>query len=240
MQQLTATQREQLKSAGYVLLSGLLSAADVQELLAHLEQLWLAEGEVAGRENYIEKDARRLANLANKGEIFRHLYAHPLILAGARQVMGSEVRLSMLNARDVPPGNNPQMPLHQDTDDNRPGGFHSATAIWMLDDFTPENGATRVVPGSHLLNAGPFDVLADPAAHPDEIVVSGRAGDVLLFNGHLWHTGGANQSESHRRAILAHYLKAPLPGRDDRRQHLDPETIAELTNLERRLLGLED
>lgn len=240
MNQLTATQQEQLQGKGYVLLPGLLTAADVQKLLAHLEELWQAEGATAGRENYIEKDARRLANLANKGEIFRHLYAHPLILAGARQVMGSDVRLSMLNARDVPPGNDPQMPLHQDTDEDRPGGFHSATAIWMLDDFSPENGATRVVPGSHLFNTSPFDVLADPSAHPDEVVVSGRAGDVLLFNGHLWHTGGANQSASQRRAILAHYLKAPLPGREDRRQALSPTIIAYLTPVERTLLGLDD
>ena len=79
----------QLKHKGFVLFDSLLSASEVTELLNHLECLWEAEGDMAGQENYIETGVRRLANLANKGEIFRPIFGHPLILEMAEAVMGA-------------------------------------------------------------------------------------------------------------------------------------------------------
>jgi len=76
------------------------------------------------------------------------------------------------------------------------------TAIWMLDDFTIENGATRVVPGSHVVTTPLAKALAQPLAHhPREIVITGRAGSVLIFNGHLWHSGRKNESRGPRRCV---------------------------------------
>jgi ectoine hydroxylase-related dioxygenase (phytanoyl-CoA dioxygenase family) len=76
------------------------------------------------------------------------------------------------------------------------------TALWMLDDFTAENGATRVVPGSHRITRALSKNLAQPLArHPDERIVIGRAGDVLIFNAYLWHSGRRNESKGPRRAV---------------------------------------
>jgi len=76
------------------------------------------------------------------------------------------------------------------------------TALWMLDDFSAENGATRVVPGSHLIVRPLAKDYAQPLAHhPDEKVVIGRAGDVLIFNAYLWHSGRRNESQGPRRAV---------------------------------------
>src|SRR5262245_34087998 len=72
----------------------------------------------------------------------------------------------------------------------------------MLDDFTPENGATRVVPGSHRITRPLAKDLAQPLArHRDEKVIVGSAGSVLIFNGYLWHSGRRNDSKGPRRAI---------------------------------------
>jgi hypothetical protein len=106
----------QLKHKGFVLFESLLSASEVIEILNRLEALWRAEGERAGQENYIETGVRRLANLANKGEIFRPLFGHPLVLETAEPVMGPDFHLSMHNAWDVPPGTGANMPFHADTD----------------------------------------------------------------------------------------------------------------------------
>jgi ectoine hydroxylase-related dioxygenase (phytanoyl-CoA dioxygenase family) len=237
-------QRKQLDEQGYLIFKNLLTPVEIQTLLARLEELWSAEGEHAGEENYIEPGVRRLANLANKGEFFRNLYAHAQVLEVIETVMGPEVRASMVNARDVPPHTGVRMSFHMDSDKGRvrdEKGYNAATAIWMLDEFTVANGATAFVPGSHLLGKSPREVLADlNASHPEEIVIEGQPGDVLVFNGHCWHAGRPNETENHRRAVLVHYLRADVPRPENRRQHLDADQAAGLSPRERQLLGLDD
>jgi hypothetical protein len=71
-----------------------------------------------------------------------------------------------------------------------------------IDDFTPDNGATRIVPRSHLSRNPLSNALGDPGARQkDEIVVTGSADTVLLFNGRLWHSGTKNRSGARRRAV---------------------------------------
>jgi ectoine hydroxylase-related dioxygenase (phytanoyl-CoA dioxygenase family) len=237
-------QRAQLDEQGCLIFKSILSLQQIEALLARLEELWAIEGEKAGEENYIEPGVRRLANLASKGGLFREIYAHPQVLEVVEAVMGPAVRASMVNARDVPPHTGVRMPFHMDSDRGRHRdqmGYSAATAIWMLDPFTAENGATAFVPGSHLFGKSPKQVLADlNASHPDEIIVEGEAGDVLVFNGHCWHAGRPNLTDRHRRALLVHYLRADVPRPKNRRQHLDVESAAGLPARERELLGLED
>lgn len=242
---LTDSQKEQMDKDGYLVLPGLLSEAEVDQVLEEMERLWVEEGENAGQENYVEEKVRRLANLANKGDIFRTIFAHPLVIAAAEAVMGPQVRLSMLNARDIPARTaDAVQPFHSDTDySGTPDqqGFYSCTAIWMLDDFTPENGATRLIPGTHRLHQVPKEALADPyAPHPDEVVMTGKRGDVAIFNGHCWHGGGANHTDAPRRAILAHYLRSDIPRTSIRRQHISPEVKARMTPRELEILGVDE
>src|SRR5688572_19299235 len=225
-------QRNQLNEKGYLIFKSLLSREQIEALLTRLEELWATEGEKAGGENYIEPGVRRLANLVSKGDLFREIYAHPQVLEVVEAVMGPEIRASMVNAREVPPYTGARMPSHMYSDNGRhrdEKGYSAATAIWMLDPFTTENGATAFVPGSHLLGKSPKQVLADlNASHPDEIIVEGQAGDVLVFNGHCWHAGRPNLTAGHRRALLVHYLRADVPCPENRRQRLDPESAARL------------
>jgi ectoine hydroxylase-related dioxygenase (phytanoyl-CoA dioxygenase family) len=237
-------QRKQLDEQGYLIFKNLLAPAEIETVLTRLEELWAAEGEHAGEENYIESGVRRLANLANKGELFRNLYAHPEVLEVIEAVMGPEMRASMVNARDVPPHTGVRMSFHMDSDKGRvrdEKGYNAATAIWMLDEFTVANGATAFVPGSHLLGKSPREVLSDlNDSHPDEIVIESKPGDVLVFNGHCWHAGRPNETENHRRAVLVHYLRADVPRPENRRQHLDANQAAALSPRERELIGLDD
>mgnify|MGYP000395025474 CR=1 FL=1 len=99
--------------------------------------------------------------------------SHPRILevlASARHVLGPRFKLSSLNARSINPGCLLTQPLHADMsalpDDD---GFWVFNSLWMLDDFTPDNGALRYVPGTHHRHALPADELDDPLAdHPDQ------------------------------------------------------------------------
>ncbi len=79
--------------------------------------------------------------------------------------------------------------------------FFVVTALWMIDEFTQENGATRVVPGTHLLTSVIEREMAQPSStHPRERIMMGTAGSVLILNGHTWHSGRKNESATARRA----------------------------------------
>lgn len=236
-------QHKQLDREGYVLLKGVLSPDQVNSLIARLELLWVAEGEQAGIENYIEENTRPLANLVDQGDIFRPLLGHPAVLEAVQAVIGPNVRLSMLNARDALPHCGPSQPLHSDADHGgKPDetGYFACTAIWTLDDFTRQNGATRLIPGTRRSGQLPKEALADVLApHPDEIIVEGKGGDVFVFNGHCWHARGANTTGSSRREILAHYVRADQPQRLNQKQALSPEVQERMDALERTILGLD-
>jgi ectoine hydroxylase-related dioxygenase (phytanoyl-CoA dioxygenase family) len=138
------------------------------------------------------------------------------VLAGVRHVLGEEFKLSSLNARSADPGSEEGQPLHVDmgaVPDER--GYWVCNTVWMLDDFTTENGATRMIPGSHHWRKRPQDVLEDVMApHPGEVLLTGKAGSIAIMNAHLWHGGTANTSNQIRPMTSVGYF-APwfrMPG----------------------------
>jgi ectoine hydroxylase-related dioxygenase (phytanoyl-CoA dioxygenase family) len=135
-------------------------------------------------------------------ESWRALESHPALVAALGHVLGRARRTVEIHGRNPLPGFG-QQGLHTDGLPRAPGDpFSVFTTLWMLDDFTVENGATRVVPGSHLHPRPIAKALAQPLArHPDEIVPIGRAGSALMLNGHLLHSGRRNDSKGPRRAV---------------------------------------
>lgn len=106
------------------------------------------------------------------------------------------------------------------------------TAIWMIDSFTRENGATRVVPGSHRWRHPlPKEKLQPHARVPGEVTVTGRGGSVLVMNGHLLHSGTANASDRTRRSI-----QQIMVAREGRDRYGTLATSAGLPPLLRRLM----
>ena len=100
--------------------------------------------------------------------------------------------------------------------------------LWMLDDFHSDNGALRVVPGTHRAGKLPADALADPLArHPDEVLITGNTGDVLVLNAHTWHGGLANRTTRPRRALHVYFCRRDKPQQQYQRQLLRPEVQAQ-------------
>ncbi len=134
-------------------------------------------------------------------EAWRALESHAVVLAAARHVLGSAFHVRDLHGRNPLPGYG-QQGLHTDWPNRDEGApFFVLTALFMLDEFTAENGATRVVPGSHRSTRAIPKELAQPLAHhPHERSIVGAAGSVLLLNGHTWHSGTKNESGNTRRA----------------------------------------
>jgi ectoine hydroxylase-related dioxygenase (phytanoyl-CoA dioxygenase family) len=164
------------------------------------------------------------------------------VLAGVRQVLGPAIKLSSLNARSADPHSDAGQPLHVDMSavpDER--GYWVCNTIWLLDDFTPDNGATRMIPGSHTWGTRPQDVLDDPhAPHADEVLLTGPAGSIAIMNAHLWHGGTANRSAAPRLAMHAFYCRADKPQQQYQKALLRRETQDSLAPEVRRLLALDD
>ena len=224
------------------MLEDFMSPALLQGLRARVEELFEIEGQNAGWEFRQEEGTRRLANLVDKGELFREIVAMPRILELVEAVIGPNFKLSSLNARSANPYSESDQPLHADMggipDEN---GYWVCNTIWMLDDFTPENGATRVVPGTHLLKKLPQDVLPDIyEPHPNQELVLGKAGTVVVMNAHAWHGGTANRTGLPRRALHAFYCRSDKPQQQYQKQLLRPETQRGLTPTLRKVLALDD
>jgi len=235
-------QRQQLDEHGYVLLEDCMGASLLHALRSRILELFDEEGDRAGQEFRTEAHAHRLANLVDKGEAFQRAIVLPPVLDCVRHVLGPDLKLSSLNARSADPNSDAGQPLHVDMaaiPDAR--GYWVCNTIWMLDDFTADNGATRLVPGSHKWGQRPQDVLADPnAPHPDEILLTGRAGGVVVMNAHLWHGGTANRTSAPRLAMHAFYCRRDKPQQQYQKQLLRASVQAQLTPELRHLLALDD
>jgi hypothetical protein len=234
--------RRRLDDVGYVRLEGFVDAERRQRLIDRIDVLFEAEGDKAGAEFRQEPDARRLANLADKGDVFIECMLEPAVLEHVAHVLGPRFKLSSLNARSANPRSDEAQPLHVDAGavpDER--GYWVCNVVWMLDDFTTDNGALRAVPGSHRWGRRPQDALADPRLpHPDEVLVTGGAGDLVVMNSHLWHGGTANRTDRRRLALHAFYCRWDKPQQQYQKAMLRAETQASLSPAARVLLALDD
>jgi len=239
---LSAIEKQRLDDEGYLILEDFLDAALLARLRDRIEELFQAEAESAGQEFKLEPGCRRLANLVDKGDVFREVILLPRLLQYVRHVLGPSIKLSSLHARLVHPLGAGGQPLHADMSavaDER--GPWVCNTLWMLDDFTADNGATRIVPGSHRLRRLPAEALADPRAdHPDQVQVIGRAGSVVIVNAHAWHAGTPNRTDRPRTALHAFYCRRDKPQQQYQKRLLRPEVQASLSAELRDLLALDD
>jgi ectoine hydroxylase-related dioxygenase (phytanoyl-CoA dioxygenase family) len=239
---MTNEEQRQLDDQGFVVLDGLMGADLLNDLRRRLAELFDEEGERAGHEFKTEEHARRLANLVDKGEVFRRAIVLSGVLEYVRHVLGPAIKLSSLNARSADPYSDEGQPLHVDmaaVPDEK--GYWVCNTVWMLDDFTPENGATRLIPGSHRWGTRPQDVLADPMApHPDELLLTGKAGTIAVMNAHTWHGGTANRTAAPRLAMHAFYCRRDKPQQQYQKNLLRAEVQASLVPEVRHILALDD
>lgn len=224
---LTSAEKDFLDENGYLALPGILNSAEIEAIRTRLAELLMIEKENAGREVHQEAGTARLANLVDKGEVFKICFTHPRVLAALAHALENDMKLSSLNSRAALPGQGLQA-LHADWHEPvKPGHYQVCNSIWLLDDFTNENGATRLVAKSHRLGKMPSQVMSDPTApHPDEQILVAPAGTVVIFNSHTWHGGTLNRTTKPRRAIHSYWCRRHQKQQLDQRTHLSPETRA--------------
>lgn len=168
---------------------------------------------------------RRVWNLLNRDPVFAALAEHPLALFMLRATLGWPALLSNISANLVGPGAAAGVP-HADQVfvplpwPKRPQGLNVA---WCIDEFTRDNGATEVVPGSHRLARNPR---ADEA-QAEFVPVEAPAGTALVFESRLWHRTGANTSrDSWRAAVFPFYTTPTYRTQENWFLSLAPEVVA--------------
>ncbi|MFK7730416.1 MAG: phytanoyl-CoA dioxygenase family protein [Pseudomonadales bacterium] len=192
---------DQVYKTGYVMIPELVSAADMASIKSEVAPLLQHDG----RTEFEGYKTRRIYSVFEKTLALNPLIEHPLVLALLDQVLQDNYLLSQVQAINVTPGEIAQ-PLHHDDGFyplQRPRAPISAATIWAIDDFTENNGATRVIPASHRWDG---QHPGDGSEH-EMLPAVMPAGSVIFFLGTLWHGAGPNNSETARMAATAQYCE---------------------------------
>lgn len=217
---------------GYAILPGLLSEAERAELAVALDRH--EDGRPLGRNNFEGERSKRVYSLAGKGEVFLRLAEHPGIVALLDRLLLPNWLLSTMQSIRLFPGETRQ-PWHADDTFYvvpRPHATLAVSVIWAIEDFTAENGATELVPRSHLW-AG-----RHPDDEPNEAVQAVMpAGSALVFDGALWHRGGANRSSGTRLCISPQYCQPWLRPQESQLLIVPPDAARACSARGRAMLG---
>jgi hypothetical protein len=215
---LVGHQGADLDELGYCRLDSFVDGASISAMLTEITRQ--IEGSRQG-------GTLHLKGLLDQSSLFDSLWLRPPLLAAVAHLLGPDFQIREMHYRAGTPGHGGQA-LHMDaTDRAGPGQWRVCTAIVALTDFTSTNGATRVVPGSHL---DPDFKPTGVKPHPDEVLLTGPAGTCWLFNSHLWHSGTMNRSGSPRHAVLTAFHRrhsGPTLGSETLPSH---ETVLRLGN----------
>ncbi len=192
---------EEMEERGFVVLERLLPEAYLDDLHAALEPY--LRKELLGRNDFEGLRTQRVYALLAKSTVFNDLILHPRILALLDCLLLPHYLITALQAIKILPGETPQS-FHFDDQFTwlpRPRAPLSYATIWAIDPFTPDNGATRVIPGSHRWGD------ETPAECTEAQIVEMPPGSVVFFPSTLWHGGGANTSAEARLAISVQYCQ---------------------------------
>lgn len=218
-----------VKERGYVVIEGLLSDTELQSIRDAVAP-YLA---YQGRNDFEGLKTQRIYAVLSKTRALDRLADHPRILALLDELFLPNYLLSQLQVINILPGETAQS-LHMDDSFYpvpRPRPPLGAATVWAIDDFTDENGATNIVPGSHMW---------DPERVPDmsetePAVMS--AGSVIFYPGTFWHGGGANRTSKARLAVTCQYCEPWLRTQENYFLGVPASTVNDVSEDIRRMLG---
>lgn len=211
-------------------------APSVMDDVRHELAPWL-DATSYGPDEFSGRRTKRTGALIARSQTCRDLVMHPLVLAATRELLkdATSFQLHLTQVIAIGPGE-PAQTIHRDQWAfdffSFPRGYDvQCNTIWAMTDFTEQNGATRVVPGSNRREDGLAFTEADTV--PAEM----KKGSVLIYSGSVYHGGGANRSDQVRAGINITYNRSWL--RQEENQYLSvPFEIARTLPVELlRLMG---
>lgn len=207
----TQQARANLKEDGWCVIPDVLTSKEAQNAL---DRLWKAKAraEERGDDTYLpsldpNESNVRVFYLLELDQIFRDLITHPVAIEMVQSVLGPDFLISNFTANIARPGSK-SMALHSDQSIVVPGPWHHVWAvniIWCLTDVYKDNGATLHIPGSNK-----WTDRSDIPSNAPELLrpFEAKAGSIIVMDGTVWHTSGANVTKDRDRALLFGYYSA--------------------------------
>jgi len=222
----------EIAEQGYTIVADAIEPDLVDELADALARLERELEAVPARNSFEGEHTVRIYNLLARAPVFQHVPVHPSVLPIVEGVLDQGCLVSSLSSIAIDPGETAQ-PIH--ADDQliplpKPHPAVVCNSMWALTDFTVANGATRIVPGSHLADASP------DYGHPYESIAAEMdKGSVLVWHGSLWHGGGANATDERRVGLAMNYCAGYIRQQENQQLGIPAELAA---TFEPRLLEL--
>ncbi len=225
---------KEIAERGYTIVENAIEPALLDELddsLARLEKYF----DVQPAPNSFEgHHTLRIYNLLAYDDVWQRVPVHDHVLPIVERVLDPGCIISSLSSIDILPGEIAQ-PIHADDQLIPLPKPHPPTvcnSMWALTDFTEANGATRIIPGTHLSDTSP-----DYGAEYDSIAAEMSRGSVLIWHGSLWHGGGANTTGDPRVGIAMNYCAGYIRQQENQQLGLAREKVSTFEPRLRELVG---
>jgi len=212
----------QIAEHGYAILENAIEPDLIEELDETLRRLEKELGAVPANNPFEGANTVRIYNLLARGKVFQRIPAHDHVLPVVEKVLDPGCLVSSLSSIAIDPGEIAQ-PIH--ADDQlipivKPHVPTVCNTMWAITDFTDANGATRIIPGSHLRDRSPTFL-----KHYDSIPAEMARGSVLVWHGSLWHGGGSNQTDKRRVGIAMNYCAGYMRQQENQQLGIPPEVV---------------
>ena len=225
---------ERVERDGYTIVEDALEPDFVDALNDTLLRLERDLGITPARNRFEGAQTVRIYNLLVHGEIFERVPVEEHVLPIVERVLDPGCLISSLSSISLKPGETAQ-PIHADDQlipIPKPHPPIVCNSMWALSDFTDENGATRIIPGSHTRDHSP-----EYGQEYDSIPAEMPRGSIMVYNGSMWHGGGVNRSDSRRVGLAMNYCAGYIRQQENQQLGIPQEIARGFSPRLRELVG---
>ena len=219
---------------GYTIIEDAFDVEVADALRADLERIEREQRIKPANNSFEGSKTVRIYNLLVHGELYERIPVHENVLPVVDGVLDPGCLVSSLSSIAIGPGETAQ-PIHADDQllpIPKPHPPTVCNTMWAITDFTDENGATRLIPGSHLADHSP-----NYGQEYETIPAEMRKGSVLVWHGSLWHGGGANRTDERRYGIAMNYCAGYIRQQENQQLGIPPEKVREFPPRLQELVG---
>jgi ectoine hydroxylase-related dioxygenase (phytanoyl-CoA dioxygenase family) len=230
----TAAHVAEVADRGFTIIDDAIEPDLVDALADDLVRLEQELGVEPAKNSFEGEQTWRIYNLLVHGELYERIPVHRSVLPVVEGVLDPGCLVSSLSSIAIGPGQEAQ-PIHADDQLIPLPKPHPPTVcntMWALTDFTEANGATRLVPGSHVRDHSPTYGQDYPSV-PAEMT----KGSVLVWHGSLWHGGGANRTDHRRVGIAMNYCAGYIRQQENQQLGIPVEVARGFSSRLRQLVG---
>lgn len=228
---------KQLLKKGFVIIENVISEKECQKIKIIYKKILKKYSNKIKINNPLEE---AIYNLHNKDDIFIKYIDHKKIIEIVRSALsfGSYNKNDFIILRQSAIRNPKKGFAQQLHNDTRISGIQKPLiiqAIWMIDNFTSENGGTRILPMSHKIDSFPIN----KKKYNKELTIEGKKGSVLLLNASVWHGSSRKRNNEDRLGMIFSYTRWFLKPTFDHTKNTPKNIYNKLNNFQKELLGFK-